>query len=103
MSSTQASRPSHVEVLSGDRLGTSNRLVLTVAEVAEILGVPRAFVYGLVAAGELPAIGVGGRRVVSRRALLQHLGVVAADSAVSGPVGDRPTWSTGSKSEVPTR
>jgi hypothetical protein len=52
-----------------------------------ILLVSRASVYGLLTAGELPAIRVGGHRVVSRWALLTHFGVRAA--ALSRAVGDR--------------
>lgn len=45
------------------------RLVFTVAEAGELLGISRAFAYELVARGELPVIRLGRRRLVPRRAL----------------------------------
>lgn len=48
----------------------AERLVLTVAEAGEMLGISRAFAYELVARGELPVIRLGRRRLVPRRALL---------------------------------
>jgi excisionase family DNA binding protein len=46
-----------------------NRLVLTVAEASELLGISRTHGYELVARGELPALRLGRRIVVPRRAL----------------------------------
>ena len=46
------------------------RLVLTVAETGELLGISRAFAYELVARGELPVIRLGRRIVVPKAALL---------------------------------
>jgi excisionase family DNA binding protein len=46
------------------------RLVLTVAEAGELLGISRAFAYELVARGELPVIRLGRRIVVPKAALL---------------------------------
>jgi excisionase family DNA binding protein len=40
------------------------RLVYTVAEAGELLGISRAFAYELVARGELPVICLGRRRIV---------------------------------------
>ncbi|MEW6475355.1 MAG: helix-turn-helix domain-containing protein [Actinomycetota bacterium] len=48
-----------------------NRLVLTVAEAATALGISRAHAYELVARHELPAVRLGRRIVVPRRALEQ--------------------------------
>lgn len=76
---------------------------LTVREVAGTLRVSNMTVYRLINAGELPAVRVGGHRVVSRRALLGHLGVSAADSAGSDPVGSRPAWASHFRTEVPVR
>jgi excisionase family DNA binding protein len=45
------------------------RLVLTVAEAAHVLGISRALAYELVARGELPALSLGRRKVIPRRAL----------------------------------
>ena len=45
------------------------RLVLTVAEAGELLGISRAFAYELVARGELPVIRLGRRIVVPKAAL----------------------------------
>jgi excisionase family DNA binding protein len=45
------------------------RLTLTVPQAAEVLGISRALAYELVARGELPALRLGRRVVVPRRAL----------------------------------
>jgi excisionase family DNA binding protein len=50
------------------------RLVYTVAEASELLGISRAFAYELVARGELPVICLGRRRLVPKVALLALLG-----------------------------
>jgi excisionase family DNA binding protein len=46
------------------------RLVYTVAEAGELLGISRAFAYELLARGELPVIRLGRRRLVPKVALL---------------------------------
>lgn len=51
-----------------------DRLVLTIAEAAELLGISRAFAYELAAQGGLPTIRLGRRRLVPRRALLAMVG-----------------------------
>jgi len=51
------------------------RLVLTVAEAGELLGISRAFAYELVARGELPVIRLGRRIVVPKAALLAMVDV----------------------------
>ena len=48
----------------------SDRLVYTVGEAGELLGISRAFAYELVARGELPVIRLGRRRLVPQIALL---------------------------------
>jgi excisionase family DNA binding protein len=53
---------------AGDQ--SPGRLVLTVTEAAELLGISRAFAYELVARGELPSIHLGRRVVVPRVQLL---------------------------------
>jgi excisionase family DNA binding protein len=60
------------QFLSGDRL------VLTVAEAAKLLGISRAFAYELVSRGELPVIRLGRRIVVPKVALLELVGVSTA-------------------------
>jgi excisionase family DNA binding protein len=47
----------------------NERLTLTVTEAAELLGISRAFAYELVARHELPAIKLGRRLVIPRRAI----------------------------------
>jgi excisionase family DNA binding protein len=62
-----------------------DRLVYTVAEAGELLGISRAFAYELVARGELPVICLGRRRLVPKVALLALVGVSAdGDSPVAG-------------------
>ncbi len=54
------------------------RLVLSVAEAGELLGLSRAFAYELVARGELPVVRFGRRIVVPKAALLELLGSAAS-------------------------
>jgi excisionase family DNA binding protein len=56
-------------LLSGDRL------VVSVAEAGQLLGVSRAFAYELAARGELPTIRLGRRVVVPKVALLAMVGM----------------------------
>jgi excisionase family DNA binding protein len=49
----------------------SDRLVLTVAEAGELLGISRAFAYELAARGDLPVIRLGRRIMVPKVALLR--------------------------------
>ena len=49
---------------------SADRLVYSVGEAAELLGISRAFAYELVARGELPVIRLGRRRLVPKVALL---------------------------------
>lgn len=51
-----------------------NRLTLSVAEVAEALGVSRRTVYDMVADGRLRALNLGRRVVIPRVALEELLG-----------------------------
>ena len=53
---------------------SSERLVYSVGEAAELLGISRAFAYELVARGELPVIRLGRRRLVPKVALLALTG-----------------------------
>jgi excisionase family DNA binding protein len=46
-----------------------DRLVYTVSEAGELLGISRAFAYELIARGELPVIKLGRRRLVPKQAL----------------------------------
>jgi excisionase family DNA binding protein len=52
------------------RVHEEERLVYTVAEAGELLGISRAFAYELVARGELPVIRLGRRRLVPKVALV---------------------------------
>lgn len=53
-----------------DKAEPSSRLVFSVPEAAELLGISRALGYELVARGELPYLRLGRRIVVPRVALL---------------------------------
>lgn len=52
----------------------SDRLALRIPEVAERIGVSKAFAYALVQRGELPSVHIGTRVVVPLRALEAWLG-----------------------------
>ena len=47
----------------------SQRLVMSVPEAAEALGISRAHAYEMVARGDLPSVRLGRRVLVPRRAL----------------------------------
>ncbi|MGH8981577.1 MAG: helix-turn-helix domain-containing protein [Acidimicrobiales bacterium] len=57
-----------------DGAAARDRLVLTIAEAAEVLGISRAFAYELAARGEIPILRLGRRRLVPRKALLAMVG-----------------------------
>ncbi|HXN62267.1 MAG TPA: helix-turn-helix domain-containing protein [Acidimicrobiales bacterium] len=62
------------------------RLVYSVAEAGEMLGISRAFAYELVARGELQVVCLGRRRLVPKVALLALVGQgQAVDSSTVGP------------------
>lgn len=63
-----------------------DRLVLTVAEVAKILGISKSFAYELCATGGLPALRLGRRVVVPRRALVEFVETVGAAPARSSSI-----------------
>jgi len=65
---------------------TGDRLVFTVAEAGELLGISRAFAYELVARGELPVIRLGRRRLIPKVALLALVG--ADDFPLAVGLGD---------------
>jgi len=70
-------RPGHQEIAP---ISPADRLVLTVPEAGEILGISRAFAYELVARGELPFIRLGRRVVVPKAALLELVNQATAGS-----------------------
>ncbi len=78
--STFTFTPSSTPSDSGDRL------VFTVAEAGELLGISRAFAYELVARGELPVVRLGRRRLIPKRALLALVG--AGDYPLAVGLGD---------------
>jgi excisionase family DNA binding protein len=63
------------------------RLVLTVAEAAELLGISKSLAYDLVARGELPARRFGGRIVILMRPLKRLLDGEPVDDASGPPAG----------------
>jgi len=65
----------------GAPLPASERLVLSVAEAGELLGLSRAFAYELVARGELPVVRFGRRIVVPKAALLELLESASSSTA----------------------
>lgn len=62
--------------------GSDSRLVYSVSEAAELLGISRAFAYELVARGELPVIRLGRRRLVPKVALLALTGSPASVASI---------------------
>jgi excisionase family DNA binding protein len=66
---------------------SDERLVYTVAEAGELLGISRAFAYELVARGELPVICLGRRRLVPKVALLDLVGQTSAEEHEASHAG----------------
>jgi excisionase family DNA binding protein len=52
-------------------ISSADRLVLSVPEAGQLLGISRAFAYELIARGELPFMRLGRRIVVPKAALLE--------------------------------
>jgi len=52
---------------------SEGRLVVTVTEAAELLGISRGLAYELARAGQLPSLRLGRRLVVPHAALLEWL------------------------------
>ena len=75
------------------------RLVLSVTEAAEMLGISRTLAYELVARQELPALRLGGRIVILLRPLQRLLDGGAAENAVDDG-DDATTWPTTPRSST---
>ncbi len=60
-----------------------SRLVFTVVETAELLGISRTHAYELVARGELVHVRLGRRIVIPRHAIDTLLGTPTAPATVS--------------------
>jgi excisionase family DNA binding protein len=58
---------------------TTTRPALTVTEAAEMLGISRALAYQLVSRGDIPALRLGRRLVVPRKAIETMLNQQADD------------------------
>lgn len=80
---TRRSAPRPHAVGSDD---SEERLVLTVGEAAKILGISKSFAYELCATGELPALRLGRRVVVPRRALVEFVEGACAEPARSSSI-----------------
>ena len=66
----------------------TNRLTYTVPEVAEMLGISRSTAYECVRRGEIPALKLAGRVVISRvafDALLAAYTTASTNEEVGGP------------------
>lgn len=63
------------------RPADGDRLVLTVTEAGQLLGISRAFAYELAARGELPVIRLGRRLLVPRLPLLAMVGATTGGGA----------------------
>ena len=61
----------------------NSRLVFTVVETAELLGISRTHAYELVARGDLVHVRLGRRIVVPRHAIDKLLGTPVSHAAVS--------------------
>jgi len=76
-----ADDPESPATRAGAPLLANERLVFSVAEAGQLLGLSRAFAYELVARGELPVVRFGRRIVVPKAALLELLGSASSSTA----------------------
>jgi excisionase family DNA binding protein len=67
--------PAGIATAAAPTLLSGERLVVSVTEAGQLLGVSRAFAYELAARGELPTIRLGRRLVVPKVALLAMVGM----------------------------
>ena len=67
-------------------MANDERLVLTVREAADSLGVSDDLVYELIARGEIPCLHLGRRRVIPRRAV--HVLLDRAMAGLDAPSDD---------------
>jgi excisionase family DNA binding protein len=74
-------------IRSASALPSDDRLVYSVTEVGDLLGISRAFAYELVARGELPVVRLGRRRLVPKIALLAMLGAANEEGEPSDGAG----------------
>lgn len=65
----QMAKPQACQPPTPNGEATSGRLVLSVAETAEALGISDDLVYELMHRGELPCLHFGRRKVIPRRAI----------------------------------
>ena len=63
---------------------SEGRLVLSVSEAAQLLGISRGLAYDLARAGQLPSLRLGRRLVVPRAALLTWLERAAPPQSLQG-------------------
>ena len=62
-------------------MGSSGRLVLTVADAARLLGISRGLAYEAVRVGQIPSVRIGRRILIPRRALEEQLGLESGPAA----------------------
>ena len=67
----------------------AEKLVLTVREAADILGISDDLVYKLTACGEIPCLHLGRRRVIPMRAINEMLERSMAESRSASAGGGR--------------
>ena len=60
------------------------RLLYSVEEAAELLGIGRTFMFELVATGQVASLKLGKRRKIPRSALDEYVTRLAAEQAASG-------------------
>jgi excisionase family DNA binding protein len=89
-STDEAATASHKQTREVD-MSTIGRQALTVTEAAEILGISRALAYELVSRGDIPALRLGRRLVVPRKAIDAMLNDHADESWPASLRTDRTT------------
>jgi len=71
---------------------SDRRLVYSVEEAAELLGMGRTFIFQLVASGEIDSIKIGNRRRIPRDAIERYLERLRAEQSADSARQQLPTF-----------
>ena len=72
------------------------RLVYSVDEAADLLGIGRTYMFRLVTTGEIDSFKIGSRRKIPRDALDRYIARLRADNPPTRPEAPRPPGSSSS-------
>jgi len=73
------------------RAGAPGRLLYSIEEAADLLGIGRTFMFHLVATGEINSFKIGKRRKIARDALDGYIERLRSEQSAARPDSDRQT------------